>query len=167
MSARPSLDARFRGHDTDVSESSPHFERLTRLAQRFLVYSYQPESQRVGCRRNLLRPSGNFLETKAPKCFACEAIYFACELINFACETILFRRAARKLLKSLGREMCEFAVSCGFQGVTPPFFSRFLFRRPSSEPPVGPSLNLASQNLSDSTNSLLGKAKRRVHSGSV
>src|SRR5271155_3132914 len=30
--ARPSLDARFRGHDTDVSESSPHFERLTRLA---------------------------------------------------------------------------------------------------------------------------------------
>jgi hypothetical protein len=29
--ARPSLDARFRGHDTDVSESSPHFERLTRL----------------------------------------------------------------------------------------------------------------------------------------
>src|SRR5271163_1692764 len=22
---RPSLDARFRGHDTDVSESSPHF----------------------------------------------------------------------------------------------------------------------------------------------
>jgi hypothetical protein len=23
---RPSLDARFRGHDTDVSESSPHFE---------------------------------------------------------------------------------------------------------------------------------------------
>jgi hypothetical protein len=30
--ARPSLDARFRRHDTDVSESSPHFERLTRLA---------------------------------------------------------------------------------------------------------------------------------------
>ena len=30
--ARPSLDARCRGHDTDVSESSRHFERLTRLA---------------------------------------------------------------------------------------------------------------------------------------
>ena len=28
---RPSLDARFRGHDTDVSESSPHFQRLRRL----------------------------------------------------------------------------------------------------------------------------------------
>ncbi len=26
----PSLDARFRGHDTDVSESSPHFQRLRR-----------------------------------------------------------------------------------------------------------------------------------------
>jgi hypothetical protein len=24
--SRPSLDARFRGHDTDVSESSPHFQ---------------------------------------------------------------------------------------------------------------------------------------------
>jgi hypothetical protein len=31
---RPSLDARFRGHDTDVSESSPHFQRLTRLGLR-------------------------------------------------------------------------------------------------------------------------------------
>src|SRR5271163_3747283 len=31
--ARPSLDARFRGHDTDVSESSHHFERITRLAR--------------------------------------------------------------------------------------------------------------------------------------
>ena len=30
--ARPSLDARFRGHDTELSESSPHIERLTRLA---------------------------------------------------------------------------------------------------------------------------------------
>ena len=29
--ARPSLDARFRGHDTGASEPSAHFERLTRL----------------------------------------------------------------------------------------------------------------------------------------
>ena len=26
--ARPSLDARFRGHDTDVSKSSPHLTRF-------------------------------------------------------------------------------------------------------------------------------------------
>ena len=32
---RPSLDARFRGRDTDVSELSPHFQRLTRLDDRF------------------------------------------------------------------------------------------------------------------------------------
>jgi hypothetical protein len=40
---------------------------------------------------------------------------FACELINFACETILFRPAPRKLLKSLGSEMPDFAVPSDFR----------------------------------------------------
>jgi hypothetical protein len=41
--------------------------------------------------------------------FAREAENFACELENFACETILFRKRSRKLLKSLGYEMSDFA----------------------------------------------------------
>jgi hypothetical protein len=42
--ARPSLDTRFRGHDTDVSESSSHFERLTRLvgaAFDYITYNHR------------------------------------------------------------------------------------------------------------------------------
>jgi len=151
--ARPSLDARFRGHDT---------ERLTRLAQCFLVYSYQPESQRVGCRRN---PNSDRREIslKRAEMFRLRAIYFARELINFACDTILFRGAARKLLKSLGAKcaISQFrAISRGYA----PFFSRFLFRRPFSEPPVGPSLNLVFQNSPIARIRFQGKPKRRADS---
>src|SRR5580704_10024654 len=41
---RPSLDARFRGHDTDVSESSPHFERLTQLAHAITRFAPEPRT---------------------------------------------------------------------------------------------------------------------------
>jgi hypothetical protein len=53
--------------------------------------------------------------------------------------------APRKLLKSLGREMSEFAVSMRFQGFMTHFIRAF-FRHPFSDPPVGPGLNLVSQN---------------------
>jgi hypothetical protein len=73
----------------------------------------------------------------SPECFACETIYFACELINFAWETILLRQAARKLLKSLGREMSDFAVSWDLKGLTTHFVSRCSFSPSFSEPPFG------------------------------
>ena len=122
------------------------------LVQRFLVYSYQPESQRVGCcRRNLLRPSGDFPKT-APKCFACEGIYFACD-------TILFRRAARKLLKSLGREMCDFVVSCDFKGLRPIFFALSFSPSVFGSRPSGPSPNFVSQDSSIARIRFQGKPK--------
>jgi hypothetical protein len=72
---------------------------------------------------------------------------FACELINFACEAIWFRKAPRKLLKSLRREIVVTAVSCDFKGLRPIFFA-LLFRRPFSDPPVGLRLKFVSQNSS-------------------
>jgi hypothetical protein len=48
---RPSLDARFRGHDTDVSESFPHFERLTRLALRQINVQYPGSTAMVQPKR--------------------------------------------------------------------------------------------------------------------
>ena len=54
---------------------------------------------------------------------------------NFACETILFREGPRKLLKLLGCEMSDFAVSCDFNGLRPVLFRSF-FRAPFSDPPA-------------------------------
>ena len=77
---------------------------------------------------------------------------------NFACEKILFRQAPRKLLKSLGREISNFAVSCDFKGLRP-----ILFRAPFS-PSVFRSarrvqLQFMFSEFIDSTNSIPGKAK--------
>jgi hypothetical protein len=78
---------------------------------------------------------------------------------NFACETILFRQAPRKLLKSLGREIRYFR---GFHAISmvcdPSFFCAF-FRRPFSDPPVGPNLDLVSQNSSIARIRFQGKPK--------
>ena len=87
------------------------------------INGYRHESRCVCCRRNLLRPSGDF---------ACEAKISLAKRKNFACETILFRQVPRKLLKSLGREISDFAVSCDFKGLRPilfrAFFSPSVFR---------------------------------------
>jgi hypothetical protein len=77
---------------------------------------------------------------------------FACETLDFACGTILFRHAPRKLLKSLGHEISDFAVSCDLQDLRP-IFSRFPFGvrfpiRPSCLP------NFSFSELIDSTNSI-------------
>ena len=79
---------------------------------------------------------------------------------NFACETILFRQAPRKLLKSLGREISDFAVSCDFKGLRPILFRAFFAVRF----PIRPS-GLAQFSFSefiDSTNSIPGKGKKLV-----
>ena len=59
----------------------------------------------------------------------------------------------------VGPRNVRFRSFVRFQGVTPAFFSRFLFRRPFSEPPVRPSLNLVSQNLSIARIRFQGKPK--------
>ena len=48
---------------------------------------------------------------------------------NFACETILFREGPRKLLKSLGAKLFDFAVSCDFNGLHPILFRGFFALR--------------------------------------
>ena len=60
---------------------------------------------------------------------------FACELINFACETILFREGPRKLLKLLGHENYDFAVSCDFKVLSLTLFRAPFRRRPFYDPP--------------------------------
>ena len=80
---------------------------------------------------------------------------------NFACETILFREGLRKLLKSLGREMSDFAVSCDIKGLRPILFRAFI-RRPFSDPPVGAKPQSSFSEFIDNTNSISRKAKRRV-----
>jgi hypothetical protein len=59
----------------------------------------------------------------------------------------------------IGARNVRFRSFVRFQGVTPAFFSRFLFRRPFSEPPVRPSLNLVSQNSSITRIRFQGKPK--------
>jgi hypothetical protein len=109
-----------------------------------------PESRCVCCRRNLLRPSGDF---------ACEGkISLAKRLISLA-KRFCFARHPRKLLKSLGHEIDDFAVSCVPKD---PFFFALSFLRPFSNPPVVPGFILVSRKFIDTTNSIPGKAKRRV-----
>jgi hypothetical protein len=50
---------------------------------------------------------------------------FACETMNFACERSLFRRARRKPLKSLEREIAHFADWCDFKWLRPILFRGF------------------------------------------
>jgi hypothetical protein len=57
---------------------------------------------------------------------------------NFACETKSFRKAPRKLLKLLAREIGDFAVSCNFKALRPVLFpplssSAFSARAPDVE----------------------------------
>ena len=118
------------------------------LAQRFLVYSYQPESQRVGCRRDLLRPSGDFTETKSADMFRLRSDIFRLRTDKFRLRNDFHSPGGSQAVEIVGARNVRFRSFVRFQGVTPAFFSRFLFRRPFSEPPVRPSLNLVSQNSS-------------------
>jgi hypothetical protein len=92
--------------------------------------------------------------------FACETIYFACELENFACERILFRQAPRKLLKSLRREIYDFAVSCDFRGLRPILFRAFLAVRFSIRQSGLARVRFSFSEFVSNTNSNPGKAKR-------
>jgi hypothetical protein len=82
------------------------------------IDSYRPESRCVCCRRNLLRPSGDF---------ACEGkISLAKRLISLA-KRFCFARRPRKILKSFGQENFPFRGFVRFEGFTTYFSSRFLF----------------------------------------
>ena len=133
-SQRPAHAAKSVGTGSSGHPRSSTFPRID---------SYRPESRCVCCRRNLLRPS----------------VYFAGEGKISLAKRFCFARHPRKLLKSLGREISDFAVSCDFKGLRPIFFA-LSFRRPFSDPPFVPSLNLVSQKLLIARIRFQGKLKR-------
>jgi hypothetical protein len=62
------------------------------------------------------KPAGRFRKRRG---------HFARELKNFTCEMKSFRKAPRKLLKSLAHEIYDFGVSCYFKGLRPFLFHAF------------------------------------------
>ena len=91
------------------------------MAIQFNIFRNQLLSDGISmCYRHYLHESTVDLarcETRAPEMlhkgqrkFRLRNHLFRLELDNFACERILFRQAPRKLLKSLRREMYDFAL---------------------------------------------------------
>jgi hypothetical protein len=116
------------------------------MVSKFLARERRP-------RRVLLPPQ----PTQTVGRFRLRSDYFACKLENFACETILFRQAPRKLLKSLGREIPDFAASCDFKGLRAILFRAFFAARFPIRPP--PSFNFVSQNYLIALIPFQGKVK--------